>query len=213
MARKLVTIAYSMLKNNEPYRYARPERMQEKFTKLKVLKQNRLPKRKAQSPRPGLSTVYHAVGLPAVKEPQQLPVGERRMLADQKLEQFVEELYQPPGSPTRKTASPKSLRRPAARRGGRAKAFFYLFRALLRRASAIASVRRRLRRRDFRRHGSGVRRRPGKKQPPSGCSGARAPRRTVDPAIPRRVASPQSPTPLHRTPSLYSGDQKQRQPC
>lgn len=107
VARKLVTIAYLMLKNNEPYRYARPERMQEKFTELKVLKQNRLPKRKAKSPRPGLSAVYHAVGLPAVKEPQQLPVGEQRMLADQQLKQFVEELYQPPGSPTRKTASPK----------------------------------------------------------------------------------------------------------
>ena len=32
---------------------------------------------------------------------------------------------------------------------------------------------------------------------------ARAPRRTVDPAIPRQVASPQSLTPLHRTPALY----------
>src|SRR5262249_14788628 len=34
VARKLVTIAYLMLKNNEPYRYAKPELMRVKFTKL-----------------------------------------------------------------------------------------------------------------------------------------------------------------------------------
>ena len=35
LARKLVTVAYLMLKHNEPYRYARPELMAEKFTSLK----------------------------------------------------------------------------------------------------------------------------------------------------------------------------------
>lgn len=107
VARKLVTIAYLMLKNNEPYRYARPDLMRQKFTKLKVLESSRIPQRKAKSPPHSLSTVYHAAGLPAVKEPQQLPVGERRMLAVQKLEKFVEELYQPSGTSTRKPDPPK----------------------------------------------------------------------------------------------------------
>ena len=34
MARKLVLVAFLMLKNNEPYRYARPELMREKFSRL-----------------------------------------------------------------------------------------------------------------------------------------------------------------------------------
>ncbi len=34
VARKLVTIAYLMLKHNEPYRYSRPELMRAKFTRL-----------------------------------------------------------------------------------------------------------------------------------------------------------------------------------
>jgi hypothetical protein len=58
---------------------------------------------------------------------------------------------------------------------------------------------------DFRRHSSGVRCAiakewpPGQREPPGG----RAHRRTVGPAIPRPVASPQSRTPLHRTTSGY----------
>ena len=82
-----------MLKNNEPYRYARPERMQEKFTKLKTLPPSRILHRSRRAPRPGLSAVYQAAGLPPATEPTELPVDERRMPADQKLEQFVEELY------------------------------------------------------------------------------------------------------------------------
>jgi hypothetical protein len=36
VARKLVTVAYRMLKNNEPYRYARPELMRAKFATLRA---------------------------------------------------------------------------------------------------------------------------------------------------------------------------------
>lgn len=35
LARKLVTVAYLMLKHSEPYRYARPELMAKKFTELR----------------------------------------------------------------------------------------------------------------------------------------------------------------------------------
>jgi hypothetical protein len=45
--------------------------------------------------RTGLSAVYEAVGLPAAKAPEQLPAGERRMLADRKLTDFVQQLYVP----------------------------------------------------------------------------------------------------------------------
>lgn len=37
LARKLVTIAFLMLKNNETYRYANPQLMRQKFTKLELL--------------------------------------------------------------------------------------------------------------------------------------------------------------------------------
>lgn len=47
LSRKLVTSAFLMLKNNEPYRYARPELMREKFTKLNVFKPKSIAKRKA----------------------------------------------------------------------------------------------------------------------------------------------------------------------
>ena len=105
LARKLVTIAFLMLKNNEPYRYARPELMREKFTKLKLLKPSKLAKRKAGQAKPGLSEVYDAVGLPPVRSPERLPVGERSMLTNHKLAQFVQELYQPPGL-SEKTSKP-----------------------------------------------------------------------------------------------------------
>ena len=67
LARKLVTIAYLMLKNNEPYRYARPELMRKKLTKLEVL-----PKRTKAA---GLDSIYRAAKLPQVKTPEQLPTG------------------------------------------------------------------------------------------------------------------------------------------
>jgi len=41
VARKLVMIAYLMLKYNEPYRYAKPELMRVKFTTLDILPKGR----------------------------------------------------------------------------------------------------------------------------------------------------------------------------
>ena len=114
VARKLVTIAFLMLKNNEPYRYARPELMQQKFTKLKLLKPSKLAKRKAGQAKPGLSEVYDAAGLPPVRSPEQLPVGEQRMLTNHKLAEFVQELYQPPGL-SEKTSHPVTAARPPER--------------------------------------------------------------------------------------------------
>src|SRR4029079_1055018 len=58
VARKLVTIAFLMLKNDEPYRYARPELMREKFMALKIMPQRERPQGTAPKTKPGLADVY-----------------------------------------------------------------------------------------------------------------------------------------------------------
>jgi len=119
LARKLVTIAFLMLKNNEPYRYARPELMRKKFTRLDLLQPSKLPKCKPGQAKPGLSRIYAAAGLPQVTAPDRLPAGERRMLTNTKLADFVQDLYEPPGMANEKsrnkTSAPTS-RRPKGRR-------------------------------------------------------------------------------------------------
>jgi hypothetical protein len=101
VARKLVTIAFLMLKNNEPYRYARPALMRGKFAALQARGQesrgtdaSAKPKPRAKG-KPGLAEVYRAAGLPAVTCPEELTSGEQRMLAERELDEFVGELYYP----------------------------------------------------------------------------------------------------------------------
>jgi transposase len=107
VARKLVTVAFLMLKNNEPYRYARPELMRQKFAALKTRSlepsgadEPAKPKPRAQR-RSGLAEVYRAAGLPAVTCPEELPTGEQRMLAERELDEFVEALYHPAAASAR----------------------------------------------------------------------------------------------------------------
>jgi transposase len=118
-ARKLVLVAILMLKNNEPYRYARPALMREKFSKLGETATGKRSTVLRGRPKPSLPEIYEAAKLPSVKQPLDLPRGERRMLEERKLVEFVEELYQP-ASPQRK-AKPtvKTAKRPAARKGGK----------------------------------------------------------------------------------------------
>jgi len=125
VARKLVTIAYLMLKNNEPYRYAKPELMRKKLGKLHSggSADGPRPMRSGKNTRPALDDVYRRANLPAVTAPADLPAGERRMLADQDLEGFVRALYSP-GSPGNETSEPcasgqtsaPTARRPCAAR-------------------------------------------------------------------------------------------------
>jgi hypothetical protein len=114
VARKLVTVAYLMLKNNEPYRYARPELMRKKFSELRAAGRGGSgasgPRRRLTAAGARLPEVYAAAGLPPATAPQELPAGERRMLTDQGLGGFVEDLYEHPGAGT------------VGRPGGRAKA-------------------------------------------------------------------------------------------
>ena len=112
VARKLVTIAYLMLKNNEPYRYAKPELMRKKFTALDILSKGRRSTGAVQPTKSGLADVYDAAGLPQVTTPEKLTEGERRILRNNNLRQFVRELYQPPA---KKPGKKKSSGRPAGR--------------------------------------------------------------------------------------------------
>jgi transposase len=119
VARKLVTIAFLMLKNNEPYRYARPELMRTKFTKLKMLSKGRRPAN-VRTAKQGLADVFQAAGLPPVTVPGELPKGEQRMLANRGLRKFVKDLYQPPPCQTGREATTKTSAAKSACPAGRA---------------------------------------------------------------------------------------------
>ncbi|HEY7335740.1 MAG TPA: transposase [Bryobacteraceae bacterium] len=99
-AHKLVVIAWHMLRNNQPYRYAQPATTQEKFARLRrrtgVKRRGGLPK---GSPRPanygsgkrtravaGLEETYREAGLPALAE---LRPGERKMLERHGVAEFA----------------------------------------------------------------------------------------------------------------------------
>jgi transposase len=101
-ARKLVTIAWHMLKNNEPYRYALPASTEEKLRKLRVLATGE--RRKPGSPKgergvallgagvssrlvKGLPAVYASEDLPALSEPKP---GERRTVEQAGVGEFAE---------------------------------------------------------------------------------------------------------------------------
>jgi transposase len=92
-ARKLVTIAFLMLKNNEPYRYSLPGPTQRKLSAFRVeATGSRRPKSKLRLPMqrrepgirvqsiPSLDEVYVSENLPPITKAQALPSGERRML-------------------------------------------------------------------------------------------------------------------------------------
>jgi transposase len=92
VAHKLVVLAWHMLKNNEPYRYAQPKTLQAKLSRLRILatKQKRQGGLVKGQPRtaqygqgrtkaiPALDQLYAAEGLPPLSA--QLKPGERKML-------------------------------------------------------------------------------------------------------------------------------------
>jgi transposase len=102
-ARKLVTIAWHMLKNKEPYRYALPRCTDEKLAAVRVRATGT--KRKTGSPKgskrfaklgtgksrttPSLDDVYVRQGLPSR---QPLTDGEKRMIRNSGTEQYVASL-------------------------------------------------------------------------------------------------------------------------
>lgn len=127
-ARKLVVIAWHMLKHNEPYRYALPKASQAKFDRLRLRATGK--RRQGGNPKgagrpaaygsgrptrgvPALDQVYEDAQLPAL--PQPAP-GEKRMLAGQGLEQFAGEIRQPQRVPRNASARKPPTATPTADR-------------------------------------------------------------------------------------------------
>lgn len=101
-ARKLVVIAWHMLKYSEPYRYAQPKQTEVKLARLRVKATGRRRKTgpakgtKCQAKLPGgshiikpLAKVYQEEGLPTLRLPKE---AERRMLRNHGVAPFVESL-------------------------------------------------------------------------------------------------------------------------
>jgi transposase len=95
VARKLAVIAWHILTNKEPYRYASPASTAAKLAKLRIRatgqrRKGGLPKGEGRHPNygsgqgtkrtPGLVEVCHREGLPLPKAVDQLPAGELRLL-------------------------------------------------------------------------------------------------------------------------------------
>jgi transposase len=104
-ARKLVTIAWRMLRGNEPYRYADPHRTRGKLDRLRVLatacrRRGGIPKGaprpaaygsgRATRAVPALDEVYRAAEVPPTPP---LAPGERRMLERADLIDFVRDIH------------------------------------------------------------------------------------------------------------------------
>jgi transposase len=96
VARKLVTIAYLMLKNNEPYRYAVTKRVHEKFTTLRSNTTGKVTRTKRGSAPKDLPAACAVHGLPPVRRFNELPAGEQQMLRDRDLEPAVRALHAQP---------------------------------------------------------------------------------------------------------------------
>lgn len=107
-ARKLVTIAWLMLKNNEPYRYANPTSTQQKLSRLRiaVTGEHRRAEHKGRRPGvkngahppsrlvPSIGTVCEQEGLPPTHGFEQLPVGEQRVLKSLGVIDYVKQINQ-----------------------------------------------------------------------------------------------------------------------
>ncbi len=117
-ARKMAVIAYHMLKNREPYRYAVPATTQTKLAKLRVRATGKKRRKGTapgtpRSPRygtgesvrtiPSLQQIYQTEALPVPTPVENLPPGERRHLANTKTLEHARNT-QKPQSKSRTTA-------------------------------------------------------------------------------------------------------------
>ena len=105
-ARKLVTIAWLMLKNNEPYRYANPSTTQQKLSRLRVAVtgEHRKPEHKGRRPGvkngaappsrlvPSISKVCEQEGLPPAHGFEELSTGEQRVLKSLGVIDYVDQI-------------------------------------------------------------------------------------------------------------------------
>ena len=107
-ARKLVGVAWLMLKNNEPYRYANPATTQQKLSRLRVAVTGELRQPEHKGRRPGvkngdhpptrltasLDQVCQQEGLPPVHRFEELPAGEQRVLLSLGVIDYVQRINQ-----------------------------------------------------------------------------------------------------------------------
>ncbi len=124
-ARKLVTIAWLMLKNNEPYRYANPTITQRKLSRLRVAVtgEQRQPEHKGRRPGvknhanppsrlvPSLGTVCEQEGLPPAHGFEQLPVGEQRVLQSLGVIDYVTQIHAERRDPYGRKPSNQSVKK------------------------------------------------------------------------------------------------------
>jgi transposase len=126
VARKLVTYAWHILKNNEPYRYASPWSVMDKLRKVRTRGggERRRPggdhigySRRSKGERivPPLRTVYESEGLPLPPVFEELPPGEREMLRKKRMVRQTRGLEKTQRKPRRQQ---KPLQKPAAKEGG-----------------------------------------------------------------------------------------------
>src|SRR5262245_59536392 len=121
-ARKLVVIAWQMLKNAEPYRHAQPATTQRKFNRLRLKATGEKQKsgarpgtmraptygsREHTRPVPSLPQVLSHGALPPAKSVEQLSQGELRVLRQTKTLAFVEQIQHPHRRVIQKAAPPK----------------------------------------------------------------------------------------------------------
>lgn len=106
-ARKLVTIAWLMLKHNEPYRYANPTTTQQKLSRLRVAVTGEHRQAEHRGRRPGtrngaqlpsrlvpsLGTVCEQEGLPPTHGFEQLPADEQRILKSLGVIEYVTQIH------------------------------------------------------------------------------------------------------------------------
>ncbi len=114
-ARKLVTIAYLMLKNNEPYRYAQPDRVRAKLRHVARAAEGSAdpitettPSAPEVEPANRLNRTYHRTGLPRAKGPEDWPAGEVHALEAAGVRAFAEAVHAPP---PRRGPKPKAVAR------------------------------------------------------------------------------------------------------
>lgn len=106
-ARKLVVVAYHMLKNNEPYRYAQPQPTQNKLARLRVKatgKRRTTGPKKGRAPSPNYGTGQRTRQVPALAQvfsqedlPQPIPLAalktaEQRMLKQAGVSDFLQQI-------------------------------------------------------------------------------------------------------------------------
>ena len=108
-ARKLVTIAYVMLKNNEPYRYAKLDVVRPKLatcrSKAKPTAEVRGRSGRSVAEGSALNGLYRLHGLPSCRTPVEWSAGEQRALDQAAVRPFAEAAHEPSAKPKRTKAA------------------------------------------------------------------------------------------------------------